>query len=760
MDNLIQDAKNKFSNLINTLPFLSFGKHYVPLLIDSHGRVVVTLDNNDNSFLHSIVNTRMSGKMVSDFFQTENCSDLGQLLLTGKGKKTFNGVNYVNLYEKTSGALFVNEHHSSIFPLSQLHLFGFAGDYLLAVISLVQNPAHTLFTAANPQVYTLSDGTIAGYNSYFAAITETKERELLNRNISHILGGLGINTSYSIPEQIDWSFLLTELFDKKLICQASPNTLSLEESKQGLIWRSTKKGDASLIELPFELNFQEFDYRFVIKINNAISHPPGVVIAADKGNFNFPDRVGYHFTFDPINPIALVKKIGVIRQSSVIDNIRPESIREIVVQRTGQLISYEINGKTIISFFDTDALPLQKSNSLMLSLMPNAYCSLKSISIYSSRRKPLAPDVPAIPVRLVNNPSRAYHVQRSCCHFGNQILFAYQLIDMSQYYELLSAHNKLKKEIMSLEKENTGDGANYGFIGLNKDIVKIRSTMESIADTPLAVLIEGDTGTGKEMAAMAIHKLSGRKNGPFIKLDCTTIPDSLIESEIFGHEKGAFTGAIYRHAGRIEQANGGTLFIDEISNISPSMQAKLLDFLQTYEITRIGGGQRKKIDVRVITASNRPLRELVKRGLFREDLYYRINQITISIPPLYERVDDIPLLVNQFIKEANRESGKTVESVSQDGMKFLYSQKWEGNIRELRNVIYRAVFMSSGNNLTLMDLKMLSSDTANMVRSGKKKRFSSEEIHIEVERHRGNIRKTAAELGIGRATIYRKLRSK
>lgn len=154
------------------------------------------------------------------------------------------------------------------------------------------------------------------------------------------------------------------------------------------------------------------------------------------------------------------------------------------------------------------------------------------------------------------------------------------------------------------------------------------------------------------------------------------------------------------------------------------------------------------------------MRELVKRGLFREDLYYRINQITISIPPLYERVDDIPLLVNQFIKEANRESGKTVESVSQDGMKFLYSQKWEGNIRELRNVIYRAVFMSSGNNLTLMDLKMLSSDTANMVRSGKKKRFSSEEIHIEVERHRGNIRKTAAELGIGRATIYRKLRSK
>jgi len=328
---------------------------------------------------------------------------------------------------------------------------------------------------------------------------------------------------------------------------------------------------------------------------------------------------------------------------------------------------------------------------------------------------------------------------------------------MSQYYDLLSTHNKLKTHVVNLEKSIKNSDATHGFIGMSDSASKIRSVIETVADTPLSILIEGNTGTGKEVAAMTIHSLSNRKEKPFVKLDCTTIPVNLIESEVFGHEKGAFTGAFMRHTGRIEQAHGGTLFIDEIANLPLSVQAKFLDFLQTHEITRIGGNQRKKIDVRIITASNQPLQTLVKEKLFREDLLYRINQITISIPPLMERSDDIPMLVKHFIDEANIQSHKLVEGVSPEGLKFLYSQKWEGNVRELKNIIYRAVYLTENRILQPDDLNLNFSHIVNIDHTKKRSRFSPEEIRAEIEKRQGNIRKTAIELGLSRATIYRKL---
>jgi PAS domain S-box-containing protein len=276
--------------------------------------------------------------------------------------------------------------------------------------------------------------------------------------------------------------------------------------------------------------------------------------------------------------------------------------------------------------------------------------------------------------------------------------------------ELRSAHEELNQLKNQLEAENIylqhelQLGQSFGEIVGQSDALKyVLFKISQVAPTDSTVLITGDTGTGKELVARAIHEGSARKDRPLIKVNCAALSPSLIESELFGHEKGAFTGAGARKPGRFELADGGSIFLDEIGELPLELQVKLLRVIQEGEFDRLGGTKTIKVDVRIIAATNKNLKEEVEKGTFRQDLWYRLNVFPVTIPPLNQRKEDIPLLVDYFVAKWSKKFGKNITSVSANAMNTLQGHSWPGNVRELANVIERAVINSRGNVLQLVD---------------------------------------------------------
>ena len=281
--------------------------------------------------------------------------------------------------------------------------------------------------------------------------------------------------------------------------------------------------------------------------------------------------------------------------------------------------------------------------------------------------------------------------------FNNEELLV-NIRKAAEHYSLLKENLRLRDEVRS----------RYSFasmIGKNDKMQQIYSLIEKIAPTSASVLVTGESGTGKELVARAIHFNSPRKNEPIISLNCAGLPEQLLESELFGHEKGAFTGATALRRGRFEIADNGTIFLDEVGEMPLTLQAKLLRVLQEKTFERVGGNQTLKVDVRIVAATNKELKEEVNRGNFREDLYYRLNVLNIHLPPLRERKDDIPLLVNHFINKYAKQLNYESLEIAPQAMRFLTSQPWEGNIRELENTIERAAILCTDNRIELDDVK-------------------------------------------------------
>ncbi len=276
--------------------------------------------------------------------------------------------------------------------------------------------------------------------------------------------------------------------------------------------------------------------------------------------------------------------------------------------------------------------------------------------------------------------------------------------------ELRLILRNVKKKI-ELEKKLEEYELTYkDFIGESAKIKSIKEFIKKIAPFDTNVLILGESGTGKEVAARTIHKMSHRRKNPFVAINCASLPAELLESELFGYKKGAFTGATSNKEGLIEKANGGTLFLDEIGDMPIALQAKILRFIEDRKIRPIGDTEEKEVDIRIVAATNKSLEKLIEDGTFREDLYYRLATITIEIPPLRERKEDIPLLVNYFVKNLSKKYGKKIEKLEPDFMEYLYSLPLKGNIRELRNIVEKAIILSDGKPLSLGIKKEKQSD--------------------------------------------------
>lgn len=273
---------------------------------------------------------------------------------------------------------------------------------------------------------------------------------------------------------------------------------------------------------------------------------------------------------------------------------------------------------------------------------------------------------------------------------------------MHSYNEVAKLKEKLEVEADYLRAEVRSSRSHEEIIGQSEPLKRVLDMVDQVAPTPSTVLVSGETGTGKELIAMAIHNQSSRRDKLMVKVNCASLPSALVESELFGREKGAYTGALTRQIGRFELADGSSLFLDEISELPLELQSKLLRVLQEGEFERLGSPNTVKVDVRVIAATNRDLLKEVRKGRFREDLYYRINVFPIEVPPLRERIEDIPVLVWAFVSEFNEKMGKRINRISKREMTLLQSYSWPGNIRELRNVIESAMIVSSGDELKIM----------------------------------------------------------
>jgi two-component system NtrC family response regulator len=295
-----------------------------------------------------------------------------------------------------------------------------------------------------------------------------------------------------------------------------------------------------------------------------------------------------------------------------------------------------------------------------------------------------------------------------------------------------------------------------GVVACSPEMVKVCRTLEKVAPSNATILILGDSGTGKELCARSLHNLSSRASNRFIAINCAAIPENLLESELFGYERGAFTGAVRQTPGKIEYANSGTLFLDEVGDLPMSLQAKLLRFLQERIVERIGGREEIPVDVRVVCATHQDLQEKIRTGTFREDLYYRISEISVQIPALKERRGDILLLARMFLDRFNREQGRNLRGFSKDALAAMEAYGWQGNVRELMNRIKRAVIMAEGKQVTVKDIEL---DEVKATQAD----FSLRQVREQAERQailralshaNGKITEAAELLGISRPTMY------
>ncbi|MFC1823561.1 sigma-54-dependent transcriptional regulator [Thermodesulfobacteriota bacterium] len=328
-------------------------------------------------------------------------------------------------------------------------------------------------------------------------------------------------------------------------------------------------------------------------------------------------------------------------------------------------------------------------------------------------------------------------------------------------------HTHLREENRLLKESLGSHFDRQNIIGRSPAMAKLLETVAQVAPTEATVLVTGDSGTGKEMLAGALHFNSHRKEGPFVKINCAAITETLLESELFGHEKGSFTGAHRRKEGKFRQAHGGSLFLDEISEMSLAMQVKLLRVLQEREVTRVGGEDVLKVDVRVIAATNRDLHSEIREGRFREDLYYRLNVVTLEIPLLKERKEDIPLLAEHFLRIFSEKNRKVIKGFTPQAMDRLLRYDWPGNVRELMNAVERGVVLALSNYLDEPDLPFVADERLSEGEAAAKGMVQTDLPLDEVEKATilqtlestgGNKSETARRLGITRRTLHKKLK--
>ena len=430
-----------------------------------------------------------------------------------------------------------------------------------------------------------------------------------------------------------------------------------------------------------------------------------------------------------------------------------ERFRELLAEMLAQE-NYEV----VLAKDGEEGLNKVKENDLNLVLLDLMLPDINGIEVL----KEIIKIKPSLPVVMISGFGSIDHAVNATK------IGAYYFLEKPPEREkvLLTVRNalerdKLEREITLLREEAL---KKYQMVGFSEPMQKIFKLIDDVAISSASVLIAGESGVGKELVARAIHNKSKRKDEPFVKINCAAMPDTLIESELFGYEKGAFTGATTQKKGKLEHAHNGTLFMDEVGDLSLPAQAKLLRFIQEGEFERVGGTATIKVDVRIIAATNKSLKDEITKKNIREDLYYRLNVINIYVPPLRERKEEIPALADHFLQSYCQENGVPKKYLSPEATEFLKNVTWHGNVRELENLIERASILIKSQEIKPKDLMQIMEEKRKIAIQGKKTlkeatdEFQKEYILQTLSDKEGNKAKTAEALDIERAHLYRKLK--
>ncbi len=457
-----------------------------------------------------------------------------------------------------------------------------------------------------------------------------------------------------------------------------------------------------------------------------------------------------------------------IKQKILVVDDKPSTLESVtgVLEDIGFEVETALDGETALKKLD-ESLP----EAVLLDIWLPGIDGLEVL-------KKIKQDWPVLPVIIMSGHATIETAVKATK------LGAYDVIEKPISYEQLELtirnalkYRDLQEENILLRQKATG---RVELTGESPAMKQLKEQIAIVAPTDAWVLIQGENGTGKELVAQTIHRLSKRSNKPMVEVNCAAIPEELIESELFGHEKGAFTGATSMKRGKFDLANGGTLFLDEIGDMSLKTQAKILRILQEQKFQRVGGSRTISVDVRIIAATNKDLEKEIEKGNFREDLYYRLNVIPIYVPPLRERVEDIPLLFEEFMKEFGAKA-RGIKRVQPEVFDALSHYNWPGNVRELRNLVERLVILARGEEITVRDLppnlrnsaQNVSTELSQEIKETAtislysfpkdykkaKQLFEKRYLEYQLKQYKGNVTKTAEAIGIERRHLHRKIKS-
>jgi DNA-binding NtrC family response regulator len=558
---------------------------------------------------------------------------------------------------------------------------------------------------------------------------------------------------------------------------------STEMTGQGMLWKN-ESDSLSFLVVQRRIDLYESD--FSIKVNCEIrqDHGPAFLVSPVRLVRTEPERMGYlagrHGGFKKY----LLKRDGHILKCLPVCPDRLKAPAEYRFSKMGQSFFLHYNEDLVLGYYDRD-VTADPENYLVLALRPGCSVLLNDIQIETrTSSDTVRPDVPENYIVKLKPSGKDYFILNRFYNLSMSANFhevsGYILQNVTDiqnkmdrltqdYENQLRRGNKLENLLKSFQAEHEK------FVGTSPPMQQLKQRARIVADSDATVLIQGATGTGKEVMANFIHANSPFRNGPFVKVDCSTLPRELMESELFGHEKGSFTGAIQQKTGLFEQANHGTLFLDEVGNLTLEMQAKLLQFLQDFKIQRVGSTQPIPLQLRVVAATNVNLETLVNSGNFREDLYYRLFVVVMKIPSLKDRIDDLPALCSHFLALFGRSGKKRIKGIASPAFKKIYAYHWPGNIRELKNVIQRAVLFCEGNEISeeLIILNPAGEErpavqapsdpvqvNGGFSRYPRLHYMPDDMFERVLGKYRGNIAKISKEIGVSRRALYYHLKKK
>lgn len=738
---------------------------HIAVLVDDAGNIL-EVSKRLNGFAYSIVKDLSDAGNLKTFFGLKPDDRISAAV---KDKKTL--FAQPDKFDLSTG---VDNFYSTL-PVVSVRFYEWDNGLFLGNIHISAILPNVFEKSTSIQCYLNTQEQLIGFNQVFFEIFKAGHqdpRSILQKSFKEFITPTPAMLQAQLlagvqrPSHREWE----EAYCKNFLGTGIDAELEVDDpgdfsaGPDGLSWRANKSY-GSFLTLPIPVDISKKDVTVKLSIESESGEYPFLILG-DRGEAgSFRDSKGYLVGF--LDREFFLKRQGffITRSEPVSDKV----VTDLSFTKIGNAVFASCNSKEVFAYYLFDRIE-RGLTDIILFLRPGYRCRLKKVSVAVHSTDTLAKSEDLL-VQTTGPNTRFFLLNRFDSYFTsgmNGQVSGWRLHDITelqkktahfeaQYRRELAESERLKRLAgrFSLDPDEP--------VGSSKLMATTLEMAGRAAESTATVLLTGATGVGKEVFARYIHSSSGFRDGPFIKVDCSSIPQPLMESELFGYEKGAFTGADRSHEGLFERANNGTLFLDEVGNLPPATQIKLLQFLQDFTINRLGGTVPRKLTTRLIAATNADLADMVKKGLFREDLYYRIAVVAIALPALKDRLDDLPDLCRYFLNQFNRMNNKNIRSISSNAYARLYNYSWPGNIRELKNVIERAVIFCDQAEI-LPEHIILPEAEGNIPENGSSNaRRRKEKTSVDVSRSEmeallkkngGVVLKVARELGVSPRSMY------